>query len=364
MGSMIIPGITSLVQNILNYQLTERENAASLARARESMGMLDEFASGFDTSTLTRGMPTILMGGRKFGLPGADPNSIMDLDTAYGSVGSAADRFEQEYGDGYDFDALSGRVEGILSGAWMDRGKAAHEVGKLFGEKDFGEYLNQAMGEIGAASEVRARQASDRLLGEGFRSGRSLEEMQGGLGAIDYGESMSRSTQAQGARAKQEEMQTGWDAQRVGAQSSAWMRQGELNTALAQAQAEAETNIGITDAGTQFNRAAKTGELAFADEQLKQESRDTMMDQFIQSFVLPTLQINASDLSSKMALKQHAASILSGWQGVLPQFDFSDFISAYGAKAAAKAGRPPKPSPFSFSAMVNPGDFLGGGGGG
>jgi len=129
------------------------------------------------------GMPTFMLGGEPFEMEGADPNRFLDLD---------------EYFDtGYE-------------------------------TNDFSDYLQAALGAIGAGSGARTQAAREQGVAQALASGRGLEDAMGGVTGLEFGEQQFRAGEASKALGNQAGLAE--QSNQFGASMTMAERQAAMNT--------------------------------------------------------------------------------------------------------------------------------------
>ena len=183
-------------------------------------------------------------------------------------------------------------------------------------------------------------------------------------------EAQSRAGQATGVNAAAEGMRAERSLAQANAQTGALQTQAALNANLAKAGSDLEASmsteqarllrdIGLEAGNKRFDAAKAAGDYSQFDISTEQQGKDSAYSAFDDAISrdMASAQSGAAVgqwLESLMAqLTGQQSANLTGQDFSVPQFDFgSNMYNGWAQIQAAKAGKPPKPSPFSFNLEI------------
>ena len=414
-------------QNLLNYGLFDTAQQRQERLGREAM---DVAGQSYERTTdprsyLAGGMPSISMNGYKYG----DPNGgAIDFNQLFGSTPDYQGTYEKDYGSmapdwaasdkagtaalsnrldtgkltgdikslfegGPDFSQSRSNIRDIL-GKWQrSSADAANETAGYFPtDTSFRQSLSSELGAIGSSARSKAELDRGQMISSALAGGKSLQDIQGNLDRYNFDAGSARALQAQTAKAGNEKLQTDAAINRANAMNSSAMTQANINAALAQSGASAETTLSgqesaantargnaaadiygkgldinaqqdrsladyirqfATDrasAANSFATGVNRAQEAGSSEQMTRSG--SMLDRLQQMIFGPALAANSSAIGNQMSTDQMMAQILAGVPVGTYQTNFGNSQSWLASTAAANASKPERQSPFSFGISI------------
>ncbi len=384
---MFALGGLNLFENLLNAGQIERGNQLTTERVREANALLGDYSGRLDSSgvakyrdpnylTRAAGTPSFSFGGMTAGGAASDG---FNVDEYFKPSGSVRNQFMDAYGSGYNYSRLANtdvagtlaggtsRASGYLDREFTDPTSRAEQVGSFYQPEQFNAFLDNQLQQVGAASRERSTTNRQNLVSRALASGRSLEDVQGQLDAMQMSEDQARATQATGASAAAEGMRAERSLAQANAEAGALQTQAGINAQLAKAgsdlqssmateQARLLRDIGLEAGNKRFDAAKTAGEFGQFDVSTQQQAKDSAYSAFDDAIGRDVMSAQSGAsvgqwleaLQAQLAGQQ--SSNLTGQDFAVPQFDaFSNMANNWAQIQAAKKSKPPKPSPFSFN---------------
>ncbi len=239
--SGIIPGILNFFLGQQDIERIESENAASLERTREGIGIIE---GGNEQLT-----PDSLLSGSPF----AGDFAGSSLAGIFGN--QDVNQFQSFLGDRNltnpdDFRIDLSGIQGLSDSIGTAFAEGNIDPGTLFNQVDFPEFnaterLGERVGGIEAASRVRQNQARTQAIGRGLGRGETLESISGStLPSLQFAGDQSRALQGQEARSSIEDLGERHDLSRANLQGGLAGIEEQINAALLTAAQRERSSLG------------------------------------------------------------------------------------------------------------------------
>ena len=361
-----MPSLTPLgigaefLQNILNFGQVDKANKVQEEHAYQANSILEDQKG--ETSDVLGNLINKYKDPNWLKTQSGIPTYTQDDFTNYfKSNKTAAGAFTDAYKP-YDYSGLTDKVAGVINGGKLDPNDAAAQVGKFYDAApiDTRAYLANELNKTSTASRIREQQARAGAIQQGLSRGMSLQDMSGDLSNLALSEAQARGQSATAANAAAEGLINKALLEKAGQQAHTWETQSGLNEDLVKALAGETSRIGTADADNQLKAASTIGALTSND--ITQEGQQKtaawdaysgMLDRYTDSAKFGAMMDSTlTQLLEQMrtGLAGQQASNIMGQGYTIPDFKFGDQMMQYTTSvAAAAAGKPPKPSPFSFN---------------
>lgn len=240
--------------------------------ADTAVGWLNQFNDRLYPQMEDTGLPSFIYNNQHYTPQGSSTSDRINLDETFRTNTDFGQMLRDMQANitGYDDAAVRG-----LEAQRYDPMKRAEEVGAFLPDEPFNKYLTNELGRIGETSRGRLGQAKQAMSAQALSSGRSLEDVSGDVGNLEFADSISRGREVQGARANQEGMRAQTRQTRAGLQAGAVRDQVSTNAALEQAIAQTKAGEGSQMAGA----IQSVGAMGTAAQQRDQGTKfDAMMN--------------------------------------------------------------------------------------